>query len=100
MPYATSRKHDVNFGDRSVIRGGAVVPLAEISLAQSQALTVSAAATRIVPAGATASIERNTHFASAAANDAETAGTRPLSYAAGPSGRDGTDQYLNGRGLY
>jgi hypothetical protein len=52
MPYATSRKHDVNFGDRSVIRGGAIVPLAEISLAQSQALTVSAAATRIVPAAA------------------------------------------------
>jgi rare lipoprotein A len=62
--------------------------------------TVKLAATRIVPTGSTASIERNTHFASASASDAETAGARPLSYAAGPSGRDGTDQYLNGRGLY
>jgi rare lipoprotein A len=62
--------------------------------------TVKLAATRIVPTGSTASIARNTRFASASANDADTAGTRPLSYAAGPSGRDGTDQYLNGRGLY
>ncbi len=61
---------------------------------------VKLAATRIVPAGSTASVGRNTHFASASANDAETAGTRPLSYAPGPGGRDGTDQYLNGRGLY
>ena len=52
MPYATPRKHDVNWGDRSVIRGGAVVPLAEISLPQSQALTVCAAVTRITPAAA------------------------------------------------
>jgi rare lipoprotein A len=62
--------------------------------------SVKLAATRIVPAGSTASVGRNTHFASASANDTETAGTRPLSYAPGPSGRDGTDQYLNGRGLY
>jgi rare lipoprotein A len=62
--------------------------------------SVKLAATRIVPAGSTASVGRNTHFASASANDAETAGTRPLSYAPGPGGRDGTDQYLNGRGLY
>jgi rare lipoprotein A len=62
--------------------------------------SVKLAATRIVPAGSTASVGRNAHFASASANDAETAGTRPLSYAPGPGGRDGTDQYLNGRGLY
>ena len=62
--------------------------------------SVKLAATRIVPAGSTASVGRNTHFASASANDAETAGTRPLSYAPGPGGRDGTDQFLNGRGLY
>ena len=62
--------------------------------------SVKLAATRIVPAGSTASVGRNTHFASASANDSETAGTRPLSYAPGPGGRDGTDQYLNGRGLY
>jgi hypothetical protein len=53
-----------------------------------------------VPTGSTGAMARNTHFASASANDAETTGARPLSYAAGPSGRDGTDQYLNGRGLY
>jgi rare lipoprotein A len=62
--------------------------------------SVKLAATRIVPAGSTASVGRNTHFASASANDAEATGTRPLSYAPGPGGRDGTDQYLNGRGLY
>ena len=62
--------------------------------------TVKLAATRIAPPGSTASILRNTHYASASASDAETAGTQPLSYTAGPSGRDGTDQYLNGRGLY
>src|SRR6202049_1428557 len=43
--------------------------------------SVQLAATRIVPAGSTASVGRNTHFASASANDPETAGTRPLSYA-------------------
>jgi peptidoglycan lytic transglycosylase len=62
--------------------------------------TVKLAATRIVPAGSTASILRNAHYASASASDAETAGTRPMAYADGPSGRNGTDQYLNGRGLY
>jgi len=25
---------------------------------------------------------------------------KPMSYAEGPNGRDGPDQYLNGRGLY
>ena len=64
--------------------------------------TVKLAATRIVPAASTASLGHNAHFASAAANDAmlERSGARPMSYAAGPSGRDGTDQFLNGRGLY
>lgn len=53
MPYATQRKTDVNFGDRSVLRGSAVVPLAQVSLPASQALTVCAAVTRLVaPAGA------------------------------------------------
>src|SRR5271170_6712878 len=50
--------------------------------------SVKLAATRIVPAGSTASVGRNTHFASASANDAEATGTRPLSYAPGPGGRD------------
>src|SRR5277367_1507059 len=49
--------------------------------------SVKLAATRIVPAGSTASVGRNTHFASASANDAEATGTRPLSYAPGPGGR-------------
>ena len=62
--------------------------------------TVKLAATRIVPVGSTAAIGRNTHYASASASDAETAGTRAMSYADGPGGRDGTSQYLNGRGLY
>jgi hypothetical protein len=62
--------------------------------------SVKLAATRIVPAGSTASMLRNTHYASASASDADTAGARPLSYAEGPRGRDGTDQFLNGRGLY
>jgi hypothetical protein len=52
MPYATARKHDVNFGDRSVIRGGTVVPLAEVSVPESQAFTIYATPTRLTPAGA------------------------------------------------
>jgi rare lipoprotein A len=62
--------------------------------------TVKLAATRISPVGSTASILRNTHYASASASDAEIAGARSVSYAEGPRGRDGTDQFLNGRGLY
>jgi rare lipoprotein A len=62
--------------------------------------TVKLAATRIVPVGSTASILRSTHYASASASDAETGGGRPISVAQGPRGRDGTDQFLNGRGLY
>jgi rare lipoprotein A len=59
-----------------------------------------AAATRIAPAGTTASILRTTHYASATANDTDITGSRSMSYATGPRGRDGTDQFLNGRGLY
>lgn len=62
--------------------------------------TIRFAATRIVPPGLVGSSGRNTRFASASASDAETTGTQPLAYAAGPAGRDGTSQYLNGRGLY
>jgi rare lipoprotein A len=62
--------------------------------------TVKLAATRIAPPGTTASILRNAHYASATANDADITGSRALSYAQGPRGRDGTDQFLNGRGLY
>jgi rare lipoprotein A len=62
--------------------------------------TVKLAATRIAPAGSTASIMRNAHYASASASDAEAGGTPPLSFAEGPIGRDGTYQFLNGRGLY
>jgi len=64
--------------------------------------TMKLAATPLAPAASTASLGRNTHFASASANDAlpETAAGRPMSYAEGPRGRDGTDQFLNGRGLY
>jgi peptidoglycan lytic transglycosylase len=62
--------------------------------------SVKLAATSIVPAAvSTSSIGRNTHFASASASDVSS-GARPMSYAEGPAGRDGTDQFLNGRGLY
>jgi rare lipoprotein A (peptidoglycan hydrolase) len=62
--------------------------------------TIKLAATRIAPVGSTASILRNTHYASVSTSDAETTGARPMSHAQGPRGRDGTDQFLNGRGLY
>jgi len=62
--------------------------------------TVKLAATRIAPAGSTASILRNAHYASMSANDAGAGGGRPTSFVQGPRGRDGTDQFLNGRGLY
>ena len=63
---------------------------------------VKLAATPLGPAASTASLGHNTRFASASANDASAgpAGARPMSYAEGPRGRDGTDQFLNGRGLY
>jgi len=65
--------------------------------------TVKLAATSLAPAGSTASIARNPRFASASADDAlpaEPAMARSMSYAAPPGGHDGTDQFLNGRGLY
>jgi rare lipoprotein A len=45
---------------------------------------------------------RNPRFASAATNDAarEPGPVQAMSFAGTPSGRDGTDQFLNGRGLY
>jgi len=64
--------------------------------------TIKLAATPIVPVRSTSSIGRNPRFASASANDAspELSSARPVSYAVGPAGRDGTAQFLNGRGLY
>ena len=62
--------------------------------------TVKLAATRITPVGSTASILRHAHYASVSASDTEIASARPMSYTEGPRGRDGTDQFLNGRGLY
>ena len=71
--------------------------------------TVRLAATPIVPAvwtttspsAVTASVPRNTRYASASANDVppQTA-ARPMSYAEPPPGMNGTDQFMNGRGLY
>jgi rare lipoprotein A len=67
---------------------------------------IKLAATPIVPASAsataTSSIGRNIRFASASANDAvpEAAMARTMSYADTPGGLGGTDQFLNGRGLY
>jgi len=64
--------------------------------------TVRLAAMPIMPASATSSIKHNARYASASADDAlpDPANARPMSYAEGPIGRDGTDQFLNGRGLY
>jgi rare lipoprotein A len=64
--------------------------------------SVRLAATRIVPARSTSSIGRNARVASASTTDKyhEPSGARPMSYAGGSTGRDGTDQFLNGRGLY
>jgi rare lipoprotein A len=64
--------------------------------------SIKLAATPLVPAALTSPPARNTRFASASANDAapETTGSRPMSYADPPSGVDGTEQFLNGRGLY
>ena len=61
--------------------------------------SVKLAATSIVPAVSTSLIGRNPRFASASASDAPAA-VRSLSFAQGAAGRDGTDQFLNGRGLY
>jgi hypothetical protein len=62
--------------------------------------TVKIAAARIAPTGSTASVLRNTHYASVSTSDSATGALRPARYAQGPRGRDGTDQFLNGRGLY
>jgi rare lipoprotein A len=64
--------------------------------------TIKLAATPLVPAAWTPPAAHNARFASAAANDAlpDPTGSQPMSYADQPSGRDGTDQFLNGRGLY
>jgi rare lipoprotein A len=64
--------------------------------------SVKLAAAPVVPAAWTSSIARNTHVASATANDAlpEPAAARPMAYASPPSGMDGTVQFMNGRGLY
>ncbi len=66
--------------------------------------TVKLAATTLVPAAWTAptsSLGRNARFASASADDARPElAPRTMSYADPPSGMDGTDQFLNGRGLY
>src|SRR5208282_3877092 len=63
--------------------------------------SIKLAATPLVPATWTPPASRD-RFASAASSDAspETTGSQPMSYAGQPSGRDGTDQFLNGRGLY
>jgi rare lipoprotein A len=63
--------------------------------------SIKLAATPLVPATWTPPASR-ARFANAAASDAlpETTGSQPMSYAGQPSGRDGTDQFLNGRGLY
>lgn len=62
------------------------------------------AATPIVPASAAATSGRgrNIRFASASASDAlpEAAVASAMSYADTPGGMNGTDQFLNGRGLY
>ena len=52
MPYATTRKSDVNFGDRMSLRGGEKRSLANISVAEGQAFTVYATADVVAPAGA------------------------------------------------
>ncbi len=64
--------------------------------------SVKLAGSPIVPAAWTPPPARTARFASASANDAwpETTGSRPMSYADPPRGVDGTDQFLNGRGLY
>ena len=62
---------------------------------------IKLAATPLVPATWAAPPAR-ARFASAASSDVlpETTGSPAMSYAAQPSGRDGTEQFLNGRGLY
>ena len=63
--------------------------------------SIKLAATPLVPTDWTPPA-RNTRYASTASSGAlpETTGSQPMSYAAQPRGSDGTDQFLNGRGLY
>jgi rare lipoprotein A len=60
--------------------------------------SIRLAATRIVPVSMTMPPARNTRLASASASDPMHDGALP--YAATSSAADGTDQLLNGRGLY
>jgi rare lipoprotein A len=64
--------------------------------------SVTLTAARVIPAAYTPPPERNTRVASAAANDAVPAPARARGtwYALSPGGLNGTDQFLNGRGLY
>jgi rare lipoprotein A len=61
--------------------------------------SVKFAATRIVPDGLTSSVARNARVASVSTSTAAP-GVMPSVFAVGPRGRDGPDQFLNGRGLY
>lgn len=64
--------------------------------------TIRLAATPLVPAAWTPP-GRNPRYASASTNDGlpETTGAaRSMAYTDAPGGKDGTDQFLNGRGLY
>ena len=62
--------------------------------------TAKLAATRIAPVGSTDAIGRNARYASVSTGESETRGLQPTLYAQGRRGRDGTNQFLNGRGLY
>jgi rare lipoprotein A len=60
-------------------------------------------ATPIVPRAMAPPSPRNSRFASTASIDGSptgATGVRAMSFAGAPSGLDGTDQFLNGRGLY
>jgi rare lipoprotein A len=63
---------------------------------------VRLAAAPLVPANWTSSVAGNPRYASAAADDTmpAPAAARAMSYAPQPGGTGGTDQFLNGRGLY
>lgn len=53
QPYATSRAHDVNFGDKTLVRADQRKPLAEISVREAQAFTCYVTA-RVEPPAAPA----------------------------------------------
>jgi hypothetical protein len=52
-PYATARVHDVNFGDKTLVRADKKQPLAEISVGEAQAFTCYVTA-RVEPTAANA----------------------------------------------